>query len=137
MILFENSIIKLNYDPSTDILEIQYPDLKDYLLPEIKHSIDVMVDIIKNYDIKRLLLDSTKTTSSVTEEQSRDIATYLATGIAKTRVEQVARLQSPVPETEERAQKNIQKLHQTMEMPFQLLNFTDKILALNWLQGKQ
>ncbi len=56
MILFVNSVIKLNYEPATDIAVVEYPDLHDYLLPEIKHSIDKMVDVIRNYDIKNLLL---------------------------------------------------------------------------------
>ena len=58
MILFQNSLLTLAYNPSSDILEVNYPDLYEFLLPEIKHSIDIMIDNVRNYDVKRVLLDS-------------------------------------------------------------------------------
>jgi hypothetical protein len=135
MILFENSIVKLDYDPATDIVDVAYPDLHGYLLPEIKHTITTMVDHIKNYDIKRLLLDSTKTLVSVSEEESREIATFLAAGIMRTRVEKVARVQSPSEDVEQRAQSNIRHLKQAQQLPFELRNFTSKAEAVAWLKG--
>ena len=94
MILFQNSIVKLDYNPATDILEIEYPDLHGYLLLEIKHNINIIVDIIKSYDVKKLILDSSRTVIAVSEEESREVAMYLAAGIMTTRVQKVARLQS-------------------------------------------
>jgi len=135
MILFENSVIKLDYDPVTDIAVVEYPDLHDYMLSEIKHSIDILVETIRNYDVKKLLLDSTRTVSSVKEEESRDIATYLAAGIMKTRVQKVARVQSPVSAVETRAQGNIKHIKESQALPFLLQNFTDGEEALAWLQG--
>ena len=71
MLLFKNSIITLDYNPAADILEVAYPDLHGFLLPEIKHSIDIMIDNVKNYDVKRILLDSTRTVISVSDEESK------------------------------------------------------------------
>lgn len=71
MVLFDNSLIKLDYDPATDILAVEYPDLHDFLLSEIKRSIDTLVDTVKHYDVKRLLLDSTRTVVAVSDEESR------------------------------------------------------------------
>lgn len=135
MILHKNSLIKLEYDPATDILQVDYPDLHTHLLPEIRHSIDILVDAVKNYDIKRLLLDSTKTTVSVNPEQGREIATYLAAGLQKTRIQKVARLASLNIEVENSAQNNIKHISQTAVLPFQLRNFTDRTEALAWLAG--
>jgi small-conductance mechanosensitive channel len=136
MVLFENSIVKLDYDPATDIIEVAYPDLHTYLLAEIKYTIDQMVDIIKSYDIKKLLLDSSKTRISVSEEESREISTYLARGLATTRIQKVARLQSPSQSVEKLAQSNIKNLEQSKVMPFQLTNFSDKTEAIVWLKEK-
>jgi hypothetical protein len=52
MILHQSSIIKLEYDPATDILEVEYPDLEKFMLPEIKHAFNLMVETIRNYDVK-------------------------------------------------------------------------------------
>lgn len=137
MILFENSIVRLDYDPATDIVEVAYPDLHGYLLPEIKYTITTMVDHIKNYDVKRLLLDSTKTLISVSEEESREIATFLAAGIMRTRVGKVARVQSTSEEVEQKAQGNIRHLKQAQQLPFEFRNFTSKAEAMAWLKGQQ
>ncbi|PVY43143.1 hypothetical protein [Pontibacter virosus] len=134
MILFENSIIKLDYNPATDIIAVEYPDLHQYLLPEIKHTIDIMVDIIKSYDIKKLLLDSRRTLIDVTEEESREIASYMAAGVMKTRIQKVARIQSPSEKIEKTSEANIKHISETHALPFQLLNFTNKEAAIEWLR---
>lgn len=134
MILLENSILRLDYNPATDILEVEYPDLHNYLLSEIKHNIDIMMEIVRSYDVKRLLLDSTRSVSSVNADESREIATYLAAGITGTRVQKVARVQSPETAVETRAQKNIKHIRETQQLPFQLQNFTSKVDALEWLK---
>lgn len=136
MILFENSIIKLNYDPATDIVVIEYPDLHGYLLPEIKHSIDILADVVKSYDVKKVLLDSTRTAVSVTPEESREIAVYLASALAHTRVQKLARVQSLNPVVETRAKGNMQHVQQAMTLPYLLQNFTLKAEALAWLQNE-
>ena len=134
MILLENSILRLDYNPATDILEVEYPDLHNYLLSEIKHNIDIMMEIVRSYDVKRLLLDSTRSVSSVNADESREIATYLAAGITGTRVQKVARVQSPETAVETRAQNNIKHIRETQQLPFQLQNFTSKVDALEWLK---
>lgn len=135
MILFENSVIRLNYNPATDILEVEYPDLHDYLIPEIKHSINILIETVKNYDVKRVLLDSTRTVSSVDEEESREVAVYLAAGFMSTRVQRVARVESSSEAVEKTAQRNIQHIQGAQPLPFQLKNFTSKTAATDWLKS--
>lgn len=135
MILFENSLIKLDYNPSTDILEVGYPDLHEYLLPEIEHSIQILIDNVKHYDVKRVLLDSSRTAISVGSDESRQVAVYLATGFASTRVQKVARLQSSSQAVEQSAENNIRYIKESQQLPFLLQNFTSKPVAIDWLQA--
>lgn len=134
MVLFDNSLIRLDYDPATDILAVEYPDLHDFLLTEIKRSIDTLVDTVKHYDIKRILLDSTQTIISVSDEESREIALYLTAGLMRTRISKVARVQSPSATVEATAKGNIRHIKESISLPFDLQNFTDKKEALLWLQ---
>ena len=136
MILFKNSVISLNYNPAADILEVGYPDLHGFLLSEIKHSIDIMIDNVRNYDVKRVLLDSTKTVISVSEEESRQVALYLAAGLMRTRVQKVARLQSASNAVETTAQGNIKHIRETQALPFDLKNFTSRAEAVAWLASQ-
>ncbi|MCC9138996.1 hypothetical protein ACFSKU_10805 [Pontibacter silvestris] len=130
MILFENSILKLDYDPASDILDVAYPDLHDFMLSDIKHSINILVDKVKHYDIKRLLLDSSRTVISVSEDESREISAYLAVGLMASRLEKLARLYSPSSTVETRTQGNIRQIQDTLSLPFQLQSFTSKTEAL-------
>ena len=135
MILFENGIIKLDYAPATDILEVAYPDLEGFLLSEVKHSINILIDNVINYDVKRVLLDATRTVIAVSDEESREVATYLAAGLMKSRVQKVARVQSASASVENTAQSNIRHINNSFLLPFQLQNFNLKPDAIGWLMS--
>lgn len=134
MVLFDNSLIRLDYDPATDVLAVEYPDLHDFLLTEIKRSIDTLVDTMKNYDVKRIMLDSTRTIISVSDEESREIALYLTAGLMRTRISKVARVQSGSAAVEATAEGNIRHIKESMSLPFGLQNFTDRKEAVEWLK---
>ena len=138
MILFENGIIKLEYFPATDILEVAYPDLYDFLLPDVLHSIDILVGNIVHFDVKRVLLDSSLTVVAVSEEKSRRITAHLVAGLMRTRLQKLARVQSANPVVEATAQSNIKHVRDTLPLPFELRNFTCKSAAVGWLrEGSQ
>ena len=136
MILYDNGIIKLAYDPATDILEVAYPDLHEFLLAEIKHSIDKLTENVNSYDVKRLLLDSSRTVVAVEAERSREISSYLAARLCTTRLQKLARLQSHSSTVEMTAQQNIQHIETHLHLPFVLHNFTSREEAIAWLAEK-
>ena len=133
MILFRNSILILDYNPSTDIMEVDYPDFPDYLIPEIKNSLDILFEHVRSYDVTKLLIDSSKTLTDVKDEDSRVVALYLVNGLIKTRLQKVARVQSLVTSVENRAQENLKQIQQHVNLPFQVQNFSNKYDALIWL----
>lgn len=133
MVLYENGQIRLDYNPATDVLDIDYPDLHDFLLPEIRNSIDVLVDTMRNYDVKRVLLDSSRTYVGVDGERSREVTLYLVSGLMRTRLQKLARVQSLSEAVEQLAQANIGHVHAALALPFELRNFTGKADALAWL----
>ncbi|RDV12980.1 hypothetical protein DXT99_22195 [Pontibacter diazotrophicus] len=133
MILLNNTILRLDYDPSTDILAVDDPDLHYFLLTEIKHKIDTLVNTVINYDVKRVLLDSTKTVISVREADSRETALYLAAGLMKSRVRKVARVQSTCAAVETTAQLNFRHVKDTLLLSFQVQSFASRASARQWL----
>ncbi len=134
MILFENSIIKLDYNPATDILVVKHPDLHGYLVPEIKYSISILMETVRNYDIRKVLLDSSDTVVSASPEESREVSLSLAAGFMQTRIMKLARVQSQSESVETLAEGNIANIQQTYSLPFLLQNFPTKEEALVWLQ---
>lgn len=135
MILLENSIIRLDYEPATDILEVDYPDLHDSQLSEIRYSFKLMVETIRNYDVKRLLLDGSKTAIEVSDDENRELTMQFAADLVKTRLEKVARIQ-PIDKTREmKAQENINEIKQAGLLPYQVKTFTNRAEAKAWLKG--
>ncbi|WP_205500183.1 hypothetical protein [Rufibacter psychrotolerans] len=132
MVLFENFLVKLEYNPVADIMEVAYPDLDAHLLPEIRHSMEILVDHVASYDVKNLLLDSSHSAVSVGEEESKEISASLTAGLARTRLQKLARVQAGSPAVEAAAEKNLQ-VAQTALLPFELRNFSNKQDALTWL----
>ncbi|WP_026465016.1 hypothetical protein [Adhaeribacter aquaticus] len=136
MILFNNSIIKLEYNPANDIGVMVYPNLFAYQLPEIQNSIDILIGTVRNYDIKKLLFDSSSSKLTVGDKESEAIITYLVKGLQNTRVQKVARLANPNISIENHAQTKLNGLQAVGLIHFELKNFTDKEQALDWLMNK-
>ncbi|MFT2009294.1 hypothetical protein ACMA1I_11520 [Pontibacter sp. 13R65] len=134
MILYQNSLICLNYDPSSDIIVVEYKELHNVLIPEIKHSIHILIETVKNYDIKRILLDSSQTKKIVNEDNAFEITMFLAKEMLKTRIQKVARLQSPSSDVENSTQSNWALVKTLWPIPFDLQDFRNKQEALLWLK---
>jgi hypothetical protein len=134
MIIHQNSLIILDYTPASDILEVEYPDLQGYLLSHIKESLDLMVETIRTYDVKRLLIDASKTVIEISEEENKQLTIHLGAALVSTRLQKLARIQPIDLNQELRAQENIQTLKSSGLLPYQLQTFTDKNEALSWLK---
>jgi hypothetical protein len=133
MILYRDYIIKLDYDPATDILQVDYPDLQSAQLSEVRHSLTLLVEAIRNYDVKKLLLDASSTSINVSHEESKELTLKLAADLASTRIKKLARVQPINMRDEVRAQENIKNLHKSGLLPYQLQTFATKYEALRWL----
>lgn len=134
MILLQNSVLKLEYSPATDILQVRYPDLQSMHLSEIRHNLDIMVETIRNYDVRKLLLDASHTAVEVDDEENRQLNLNLAVQLAKTRLVKLARIQPVSREREVKAQQNIEDLKRSGLIPYELRTFTNHAEALAWLQ---
>lgn len=133
MILHHNGLIKLEYSPATDILQVNYPDLYSYQLTEVRHSLSIMVETIRNYDVKRLLLDASVTSVHITDEENSELNLNLARELSKTRLQKVARIHPLSPLRESIAQKNIEKIFHSGMVPYELKTFSHRTEALSWL----
>ncbi|GGK82470.1 hypothetical protein ACD591_11185 [Rufibacter glacialis] len=137
MNLLPNSPIKMEYSPASDILTVEYPDLSAPLLPIVRESLLVMVETINDYDIKRLLLDTTHTRVAVNEADNRAMSMLLAGELAKTRLQRLARLQLHDPAQERVAQENISHIKEAAVLPYQVQTFFHKPEAIEWLKAPQ
>jgi len=131
--ILQNCDIKLDYNPATDILEIEYPDMHSYQLSEIEYSMSLMVESIKNYDVKRLLFDSSKTIIGVSDDEYAKVMAQLISLLTTTRLEKVARIALLDQVREKLEQAKINEQAQITVLPFELKTFSNRADAKAWL----
>ncbi|RNI29240.1 hypothetical protein [Rufibacter latericius] len=135
MLLYQDSILQLEYDPATDILEMEWPDLEPAQLPEVKQALKVMVETVRDYDVKKLLVDGSKSSVSISDEENTSLVLKLAQDFTATRLQKIARVESTDLKTETNVAENHHKIQQSMVINFQMLNFPDRSTALAWLKS--
>lgn len=93
--LIPNKFLKLDYNPTQDILYVEWPNMHDYTLPEVQYIINEVVEAVRNYDIKRILTNSRQAAVSIPMADYAKVINQLAMELSTTRLQKFARLQSP------------------------------------------
>lgn len=133
MILEKDSLMVFNYDTTTHILSVSYPDLTGTPLPQIKNSLEKLYRNVVNYDIKKLLLDLRSGVKGVTEAQYRDLVNDFLMKLSQTRLEKIARILPANPAREYLVEHYSQILRKDITVNFKDQNFASKAEALAWL----
>ncbi|WP_157433425.1 hypothetical protein [Adhaeribacter aquaticus] len=136
MILFQNSLMVLDYSPATDILTVEWPNAHPYLLPEIKYTLQMLVDNLNNYHIKFLIIDASKTIANhelMDSPDYKEMVTQFSIDLSKTRLKKSARIISFDNSREEKTQELTRNLTQTIQFNYQFQSFTSREEAIKWL----
>ncbi|PRY15530.1 hypothetical protein CLV24_102151 [Pontibacter ummariensis] len=131
--LIYNGIITLDYDPTTDILATSMPDVREFAFPEVSFCLGLIVDNVRVYDIKKLLLDSSKSVIEVEDEAYKAITTKFAMDLMGTRLQKLARVGTVDLKREEKSTKLSAELRQELNLPMEFKNFTSRAEAMDWL----
>ena len=137
MIIHQDGLLVLHYEPSTDILIVKWPDLLDVPSAVIEHSFSKLIQSINNYHITKLLLDSRGSRSNVPDAEYKPLALQLIIGLAATRLQKIARLISNDQVRETRAKNYSQEVQNTMRFTFKSQEFEDQESALAWLTSNE
>ncbi len=133
MILHQDLLFEFIYDVRTDILSVQWPDIKDNNGSELEYSFQKLLDTVSHFDIKRLLVDSSKSVVSMEERMYKPLLFRLVLALNNTRLQKMARI---ISENEYR--ENILKSYATEikhkeTLAFKTKEFANKEMALAWL----
>ena len=123
-------LLKLDYTPSTDILAVEWPDVHSYTLNEVKDTLTEILNTIRHYDVKRLLIDAKSTVVSVGQEEYATISSAFSQKLLTTRLEKLARLESASSAREAQVKEMIK--NNTSRIAFK--SFTSREEAYNWLK---
>ncbi|GHA66658.1 hypothetical protein [Pontibacter akesuensis] len=129
MILFQNGLITLDYNPATDLLHVEWPQFQEYAVSEARHALQVMVETIRNYDIKKLFLDTRQVQVDVSDAEYMAVLREFGADLANTRLSKVSRMVA----TDHNRERNVQSVKEQLQLSFPLMDFTDQDSALEWL----
>ncbi len=131
--LIYSGIITLDYNPTTDVLVTSMPDVRQFGMSEVSFCLGLIVDNIRNYDIKNLLLDSSKSVIEVEDEAYKAITAKFTKDLMSTRLKKIARVGTLDIKREEKSAKLSMELKQEFSLPIIFENFTSKAAAMEWL----
>ena len=126
-------MITLDYNPVTDVLVSDMPDAKQFGLAEVSFCLGLIVENIRNYDIKHLLLDSSKSTTDLEDNAYQAIATQFGQDLRRTRLKRIARVSTNDAGREAKAAKATAELK--LNLPIQVKSFTNQAEAIEWLRA--
>ncbi|WP_242926830.1 hypothetical protein [Pontibacter vulgaris] len=133
MILY-SGLITLKYDPATDILETEMPNVSQFTLPEVRSCLDIIISHIHNYHITKALFDSRGTQLDIGEndEEYKALAAKFGADLITTKLRKVARLAL----ADKKREKQGQKLQESAKETLTIRTFSSYPEAMNWLQKK-
>jgi hypothetical protein len=134
MLLHRDGLIELNYDPASDVLTMEWPDITSISSPELEFSFSKLEDAINHYDIKKLLIDSRFNKVQVLENAYSELIRNIHSKLQHTRLEKVARLGSLDEAREPKAEQHARQLMKELNPRFAFKNFRDPNEALHWLR---
>ncbi|WP_089320749.1 hypothetical protein [Pontibacter ummariensis] len=129
MIIYENSFIKLDYNPATDVLLVDMPRIDTMIMPEVRSALAIIAEHVRNYDVKRLLVDARQTKVEVNEESYTALISEFSQSLMTTRLQKVARIVS----ASEVREKAVKKVYERDGLPLQFKNFEEMAPAIEWL----
>ncbi|MFT2009105.1 hypothetical protein ACMA1I_10560 [Pontibacter sp. 13R65] len=131
MIIFKNGFVTLEYAPASDILSFEMPNVDDIVMPEMKRSLTIIVEHVRNYDVKRILLDARQTCVLVDDNSYAQIISDFYRDMMATRVQKIARLITP----DSIRERVVKKLLDNTNLSIEVQWFTEVGSAVEWLKS--
>jgi len=128
--IIPNKLIKLEYDPTKDILVVEWPDFAYYSLPQLHHILDNIIETIRHYDISYLMLDARTTVITISQDDYDTIAQKFIKDLMKTRIKKVARLSTEDFERE----KQVDEIKDDPRVTISIKSFSTVDEALDWFK---
>lgn len=130
--IIPNKLIKLDYNPARDVLSVEWPDFYYYSASEAAYTLNIIVETVRQYDVKYLLTDTRKSTVDIPQPEYKEIILRFARDLTTTRLRRLAR----VVTDSTRRLKPIREVRQEAQLEVELRDFYSVEEALDWLALK-
>lgn len=132
MILHKDRYFEHLYDVKLDLVRVTWPDIENIYLPEIFHSVSVLVENVRNYNIRNLLVDARDTKLLTSYEEADRVVKAFTEGLAQSRLQKLARVESLNSQRENMLQHLTNQMNATYS--YTTMFFKDYNSAMEWLQ---
>lgn len=129
--LIPNKFIKLEFDPATDVLYLEWPNIHDYTVYELRFILNDLISTVRNYDIKKILADSRSSALTLPAQEYGAIVDEFAKDLSTTRLQKFARLTTGQGYREKAAEKAAED----MKDKIMVRSFYTMEEALAWLSS--
>jgi hypothetical protein len=133
VILYQDGLLKLDYDVATDILYLPCPDIYEHEIEHMPKIFTAVVDVLNNYNIKKLLFDTSQSQVLVSPREYQHMIRNLTYGLTSTPLQKLARVISPNTARENQLIQLLENLHTQTLLSYELRNFITKDAAYQWL----
>ncbi|WP_162426828.1 hypothetical protein [Pontibacter pudoricolor] len=137
MLLHKDGLIELKYDVVQDILFLRWPDMSGMTMPEIEFSLKKLIDTLRHYDIKNLLIDSRESKADLDKEEHRALMLRFSEYLTSTRLKKMARLATTDLHRENVVDHAVEEATNRLGITFEFRNFADEAGALKWIREDQ
>lgn len=137
MILEQDSLLNFNYDTTTHILTVSYPNLTGIAIPQIENSLDKLCRNVVNYDIKKMVLDLRTGVLGVNEAHYFEMLNKFLTDLSHSHLEKVARVIPENPAREYLVKHYLQVMRSDLNVNFEDRTFATIEDAEAWLLKDQ
>ncbi|MFC5270230.1 hypothetical protein [Adhaeribacter terreus] len=132
MILHADRYFEHYYEVKSDLVCINWPTIETIYLPEILHSVSILVENVVNYNIRNLLIDASKAELHASQEEANEVVFLLTNGLAKSRLEKLARVESKNVNREMMLRQMALEMNQRYN--YQTRFFQDVDSARKWME---
>lgn len=90
--IISNPVVKLEYNPSTDVLLFDWPNFTNFTLSEADYVLDTVLETIRSYDVKYLVIDTRKGELEIERSLYKQIKFNFVMGLRRSRLKKLARI---------------------------------------------
>lgn len=137
MIVYQNWLITIDFNPAFDILSAELPNVSEYGLAELSRALDMVVEHVISYDASNLLLDSSKVVvSQIQDDAYKQLIWKFLAALTATRLKQFARLNNSLQSHEVIALSATDHIFLQLGSPIEFKSFSKKEDAGEWLKAR-
>ncbi|MBC3538380.1 hypothetical protein ACFSC6_16660 [Rufibacter sediminis] len=135
MIIFENWLITISYEPAEDIMYAKLPSVEEYGAKELRRALDIVADQVSTHATKNLILDSSDVSVVKMEDRVyRPTVQDFIIKLTSTQLLRFARVNNSIQNLQARAVSTVAEIFQGKESTIEFRAFNDKGDAFEWLR---